>query len=381
MARIKRIISSVSSCVEKLFTFLWNKICLPFLNFIDLTYLCEKKWVLIRLLVVSCFFLWVIIPSSQPFEGQLKVSKLSFTSTQPNKSFLGIENIKKITIVGKQKILLDGEFSSQDYSELNDLKEIEINLPEQSSQWTLMSSDPKKNGIGRAKLVLQANTKITDIEYNSFSRIISFSLNSNSNSGSKNSSYLIITPNPENKIKISLERYHLPKLFNLNSQDDSVPLEFDFKSTSFKVDLAKSVTLYFEIENSDESIFRSKIPVEDVMFQTVIKTGIENDVIESTIKSGTIRMAKQNLQLKPEQFLIIAPLAISNIRRLKILPDQGLEVQVSGKTKLIQLGLNPQLPVEQISGNRFEQWFSRDFYIAIITLIGLFLLELIKKLE
>jgi len=335
------------------------------------------------LIVFSLILLWGIFPYSQPFEGQLIVNKLSFNSTGPDMQFLEIENLKKITIVGEQKHILDGKFYSQTYPQLNKLEELEFQLTEKNSQWTLTSSKPKESGISTMKLALSANTDINDIKYNPSNNKISFSLNYKGDNRSKNSGYIRVTPNPRNKIKINLEKYKIlnSKLYNLPFLDHNSPLVFDYKTTKFQINLPKSVTLYCGVEKANQLIFRSKMPVKNVKFETLVSNALENDLVESTIQSGTVRMAKQNLKLEAEQFINIKEPGISDIRRLKILPDEGLKVQVSGKTELIQIGLNPNLPVDQIGGNRFEQWFSRDFYIAIVTIFGLLIVQLISNLS
>jgi hypothetical protein len=343
-------------------------------------YFCNYKrfiaYLVIFIVIVSVTFCFGIQKSLLPFEGQLTVSKLSFTSSQTDSLFLNnITNIKKITISGRQEFTLEGDFESPEF---NEIKKLKIDLPEESSQWTITACQDKKSKLALRKLVLQENTHIRDLEYNTFGHNILFSLDSESDKDSNNPNQLIITPNSA-PYKITLERYRLPDFPNLNPTNDSATREFYIKSTELNINLPKSGQLSISIDKPERRIFGSKLKVKDVNFETSIKTGTDN-IIESTIKSGTIRLARQNLNLEPEQFLIIESPGVFSLRKIQILPKSGLLVQVSGQTERIEVGLHPEFPVNEIGGSWLEQNVSRDFYIAIITFCGVLIVELIIKL-
>ncbi|MEH2298060.1 MAG: hypothetical protein V7K88_03045 [Nostoc sp.] len=86
---------------------------------------------------------------------------------------------------------------------------------------------------------------------------------------------------------------------------------------------------------------------------------------------GKIRMAEQERDIKQNQFIMgesaNTPLNIQEIRNLQIVPKKGIEARFSGKTKEIQIGLDPDFPVYQIQGSWLDGVLPRDVIIALFS--------------
>ncbi|BAY79564.1 hypothetical protein NIES25_60490 (plasmid) [Nostoc linckia NIES-25] len=82
-------------------------------------------------------------------------------------------------------------------------------------------------------------------------------------------------------------------------------------------------------------------------------------------------MAEQEREIKENQFLMgedaKASLNIQEIRHLGIVPQKGIEARFSGKTKEIQIGLDPDFPVSRISGSWLDGVLPRDAIIALFS--------------
>jgi len=115
---------------------------------------------------------------------------------------------------------------------------------------------------------------------------------------------------------------------------------------------------------------------------------VRDDLVESTIISGNIRMAQQDLKLEENQFLIVEKPGVEILNQIKIIREdsnqnlklkttgenlqiteasQGLEVSVSGNTNSIQVGLNPRLPIAQIQGSFLSRYLGSEAIVAIIS--------------
>jgi len=143
-------------------------------------------------------------------------------------------------------------------------------------------------------------------------------------------------------------------------------------------------------QDKEQPIFWRNIKVNNVRFERPIITGnnVRDDLVESTIISGNIRMAQQDLKLEENQFLIVEKPGVEILNQIKIIPkdtnqnlklkttgenlqiteaSQGLEVSVSGNTNSIQVGLNPRLPIAQIQGSFLSRYLGSEAIVAIIS--------------
>jgi hypothetical protein len=294
-----RLIQLSISFVIKLLIPLWELICRdkPFaiVFFVTVT------------LVVTLFF-FGILPMTQNFEGKLLINGVSFTSSNSDQLFLkDISGIKKISIAGKQKLTLAAPFSSKSHPDLdriNDGELLEIELPNEDSQWSIAPSPE----FTLQELRLQKNTRIADLKYATSDRRrwLSFSLQPDMQSDPSKSPVLKLDPGG-NLSQVSLSGGYRVKNPKLSSDDAS--LEFSWRSTELELHLTEKIEIDLYLsEKSKQEPFWGNIYVKDVKFDRVSQNVQQENfdkLLDSTILSGEIRMAKQEIKLEEDQFLSI----------------------------------------------------------------------------
>ncbi len=338
---------------------------------------CTVFIVTLALVFLSIF--WGIIPVKQNFEGNLLVKSFSFTC-QENESLLlkDVYNLSQIDLSGLKKFTLAGIFSSLADPELNKRERLEIESIRENSTLTIT---PTADFILQ-ELRLQKETRVKNLKYAPFNNLLAFSLQPNSQP-------VNLSFNPSgNPIKITLSGY---KIANLPQKKEDIPLEFNLSTTEFKLEIQQAIDVNLQLyQDQEQPIFWRNIKVNNVRFERPIITGnnVRDDLVESTIISGNIRMAQQDLKLEKNQFLIVEKPGVEILNQIKIIREdsnqnlklkttgenlqiseasQGLEVSVSGNTNSIQVGLNPRLPIAQIQGSFLSRYLGSEAIVAIIS--------------
>ncbi len=345
---------------------------------------CTVFIVTLALVFLSIF--WGIIPVKQNFEGNLLVKSFSFTC-QENESLLlkDVYNLSQIDLSGLKKFTLAGIFSSLADPELNKRERLEIESIRENSTLTIT---PTADFILQ-ELRLQKETRVKNLKYAPFNNRLAFSLQPNSQP-------VNLSFNPSSTpIKITLSGY---KIANLPQKKEDIPLEFNLSTTEFKLEIQQAIDVNLQLSQDKEQlspdqeqpIFWRNIKVNNVRFERPIITGnnVRDDLVESTIISGNIRMAQQDLKLEENQFLIVEKPGVEILNQIKIIREdtnqnlklkttgenlqiseasQGLEVSVSGNTNSIQVGLNPRLPIAQIQGSFLSRYLANKAIVAIIS--------------
>lgn len=327
-----------------------------------------------------------ILPTRQNFEGNLLVRSLSFTNTDSEQLLIkDLRNLPEINLAGIQKFTISGIINSPSHPQLNQLDHLDIELPNDNSNLTLTAT----NNLSLKELRLQANNRIRNLKYSPYSDRLSFAL-------------APASPDPQNPrflfepgssaIKITLSDY---KITNIPLTSTDTPLEFSLQTTQFSLEpkliADHKIQVNLTVPSDDpKNIFWGNLNVQNVKFEQLIQPGdnVRDEITDSTILSGEIRMAKQELKLEENQFLIIAPPGIQTLTRLQIVrPDtaqtlelktsgdnlkladspKGLNVTLSGITTSIQAGLNPKLAIAQIQGSWLSRYVSHDVIVAIIS--------------
>jgi hypothetical protein len=337
-------------------------------------YLWQRKllsFVLCLLLIFGSLTLAAFLPSEHFFEGDLIVEEMSFTyAGKDQKLFLDtIRKIKSLNIEGKQIISFTGKFESQSMPELNQLETLKIELTDDKSILLIESSQSE---IELKELRLQPNTKVAELSYDIIRNNLDFSLSNTE----KTNNVLKLTLGDQ-PITISLEgSYQLRNKSGLIiASGKQNQLEFNVTPNyqELMLNLANPVSITLEtptIKNNEaKEWFRGKLEVKDVQFQELNKTGNPNDDLQiSTIIGGKIRMAEQEREIKENQFLTAKEPGIKLIRYLNIIPEKsGLEVRISGKSKLIEIGLDKEFPVSRIQASWLDGILPRDAIIALIS--------------
>ena len=348
---------------------------------------------ILTLILISALIFGAILPVSQPFEGSLLVNSLSFTNQKNNQLLLkNVRQIQEISLAGKQSLTLSGTITNSNHPELNQKQELQIELPQDNSQITIT---PKDN-LTLREIRLQEKDRITNFQYSPYGERLAFTITPSPNS-SQPPRFLI----DARSIQISLSDYQLK---NINLKNPEIPLEFTLETSQFELTPQFPVDVNLSLPSKEQAnIFWGNINVEKVKFEQLIQTGdnVNDEIIDSTILSGDIRMANQDLKLEENQFLIIHPPGIQTLSRIQIIrpdpdrklelktscnnlkladPAQGLNVTISGKTTQVQAGLNKNLPIAQIQGSWLSQHLSRDGVVAIISFSASLVVSLIAWL-
>ena len=348
-----------------------------------ITYLARKKIVIFVLLLLLSFgtiTFSTILPHSHIFEGSLTVEEMSFTyNGQKPKLFLqSMRSISNLESEGVQTLNFAGKFKSESFPQINQLKDLKIELNSSESKLIIAPENSKlPSEIDLTKLLLQPNTEVAGLNYDSYNKKLAFSLQPQptSKSGNKpNDLKLYLGDQP---LKVSLEGYKLPAV-KLANRSEQTALEFIYlpDNKELNLELAKDTNLYITTtapsKNDLDQWFRGKIVTKNVNFQRIDRSGdIRDDLAISTIIEGKIRMVEQEREIKDNQFLMgenpNSPLNIELIRHLQIVPNKGLEVRIAGKTQQIKIGLDKDFPVSSIQGSWLDGILPRDAIIALFS--------------
>ncbi len=373
--------------------------------------------VLLLLLIFSLTIFAGIAPSTNNFDGSLVVQQLGFTynGKEENKLFINkIRGITKLLVEGRQTLTLTGKFSSPSQPTLNQKLAqrnlLTIELLQEKSQWSIVPADSKLTSkLTLSELRLQPQTTIDSFSYNPYNRRLGFLLLSNiaQNKSAKPNFVLNLGEQP---LKMTFTGYRLPELGLQNSQDSSSPIEIIVKpdNSELRLLLANNTSLSIDLPNPSqvdyEQWLRGDLAVENMQFKEIDKTGINvnDDLDKSTIINGDIRMEERNLKIESNQFLLIEKPGIERLRHLAIIPakttkevelringesveisepPEGIEVRIAGKSKQIEVGIDPRLPVNSLQSNLLASWgLPNDVVIAIISFFSAIIVSLLTWL-
>jgi hypothetical protein len=300
---------------------------------------------------------------------------MSFTyAGKEPKLFLDtVRGIKSLEFEGKQKITFNGKIQSKFTPALNQLTILEIEPIDSTSKWSIATANLKQSSeLELTELRLQPDTKVNKLSYDTYRNQLAFSLTSVEKPTNTNILQLYLGNQP---LKVSLEGYKLKNVKLPIDSEKQRQLEFILtpKNQEFRLNLADPVTIYLQppATNNNESKqwFRGKIEVKKVEFQRLDRTGANQDdnLPISTILKGEVHMAEQKRVINRNQFLMVEEPGIQLIRYLNIVPQKGLEVRISGKSKLIQIGLDKEFPVSRIQASWLDRVLPRDAIIALIS--------------
>ncbi|MEB3189656.1 MAG: hypothetical protein VKL42_04855, partial [Snowella sp.] len=370
----------------------------PFFSLIWQRIQQDREFAVVLILTLTLIFTLIfgaILPVNQPFEGNLLVNSLGFTNQKNGQLLLkNVEKIQEISLAGKQGLTLSGTITNSNHPELNQKQELQIEILKDNEHNGQITITPK-DSLTLREIRLQENDIIEDLTYAPFTKILKFYLRPAN--PAQPPRFLLNA----SSIQINLSDYQLK---NIKLKNPENPLEFTLETTQFELTPQFPVDVNLTLPSKEQAnIFWGNISVETVKFKELIQTGdnSNDNIIDSTILSGDIRMVNQDLKLEENQFLIIYPPGIQTLSRIQIIrpdpdhklelktsgnnlkladPDQGLNVTFSGKTTQIQTGLNEKLPIAQIQGSWLSQHLSRDGVVAIISFCASLVVSLIAWL-
>jgi len=355
----------------------------------------HKSCILTVILLVFTGFYFVVnlFPQPIPFEGNLIVNRLGFNSRE-ERLLLNQVHIDEITIKGKQIYKFSGtkgDFTSNEEPYIKELEELTIQLQDEESYLNI-ASDSKQTGLQLSELILQQNTQVEQLFYNP-DRSLHLELIQPDNSSRSTDVLRPLKLNIGNVAQITCKgNCFIPDLKSSRKNN------FSFKHQSigeFQPLLPSTAIFDIKLHNFDKKPFFGNIDVNKVRLIRQQKKLTDNNYnfYESSIISGVVRIAEQNLNLKKEQFLILGwqnstqdftealiggLKDISKLRYIHVLyPEEskelqvsdekvelsestlGLEIGISGKTSRLAIGINPYLPVHVVQGS-FLKKFPND---------------------
>ena len=381
---IKKGLKWVIKTLKSLSTYLWSNKLLTF--------------VLGLLLIFSGLTLAAFVPSTHIFESNLTVEEMSFTyAGKEPKLFLDtVRGIKSLEIEGQQTLSFTGKIQSKSTPALNQLTILEIEPIDSTSKWSIAPANLKQSSeLELTELRLQPDTQVNKLSYDPYPdrNQLAFSLTSNTRVKKPTNTNIVQLNLGNQPLKVSLEGYKFKNVKLPIDSEKQRQLEFILtpNNQEFRLNLADPVTIYMQLprnNNASKQWFRGKIEVKNVQFQRLDRTGANQDdnLPISTILKGEVHMAEQTREIKPNQFLMVEEPGIKLIRYLNIVPQKGLEVRISGKSKLIQIGLDQEFPVSRIQASWLDRVLPRDAIIALIsfcatsfTLLWPFIIKEISK--
>lgn len=363
------------------------------------------SFVLLGLLVFTLITLSALLPATHNFEGNLIAKEISFTYDDNRKSFIeDIDGIQKISVFGQtpdnKDIVFEGKnfkSSCKNLENRNNPKTpnepiiIRVALTDDNSQLIITPiENVKKRGVSQSqikikKLELEKGTLINNLTYETLTdKKIAFKFSTYSQQ--KNILYLDVGKEP---IKIELSNYKFIGDNPPNCENDNLTFTFQPDTINFTTFLPTNADILIELktppEDSSSSWFLPNLIVKNVSFTKESRIDTSESVNESTIISGIVRMAGQDIKLETDQFLIIKPDDIKRLRRIDFPktnqpekaettqqenPQQGLKVLISGKTDRIEVGLDKKLPTSSIQGTWLNRYIPRDIIIGLFTICG-----------
>jgi hypothetical protein len=331
----------------------------------------------------ASILLFALVPVQSRFETQIVATQVNFEivlpANEPRRRFLdSIRDLESLTLSGRhaKPITLTGQFNSKGFGNLT---ELEIDLTYDYSQLQLkpiaISEAALPNELEVLALQLQDQTVVNALSYVPVNRrlelLFTHAAPPDVAEGSVLELYLGQQP-----LQLTLEGYRLSVAGQiLEDPDGNQPLTFSFTPdiAELAVPLPQAGTLSLSLPplaNIDTlRWFWGNLPVTRVAFETEERRG--SDALKrSTLSRGTVRMGEQKLDLEADQFLLLKKPGIQNIRYLRLIEDEGLEVRASGETSQAQAGLDPAFPVRGIRSNVMARFFRPDVVIAIVSFSG-----------
>ncbi|MFB2767751.1 hypothetical protein ACE1AT_00295 [Pelatocladus sp. BLCC-F211] len=378
-------------------------------------------FVLILLIFFSSVILAGILPSPQIFEGNLVVKNLSFTYAGQESNKLFLNNIREISQIegeGNQTFILNGRFSNPSDQILNQkllqLNSLKILLPHEKSQWIISPATTKQpSELKISELRLQPKTSINSLSYNPYNRRLSLPLTTTEQNDVKvktdelNEAAQLSISLGDYPIKLTLTGYKLEDLGLQDSPDSPNPIELIFQPDNSQLSLSLNKTTRLSVNlpdlrkvNSEEWLW-GDLDVKNVNFEQLKQTGINinDEIYNSTIIKGQIRMGERELKIESNQFLLISKPGINRLLNLEIIPPkppqeinvqiadeavevstppEGLEVRFAGEAKQIQVGLDRRLPVRSLKSSFLANFFSNDVIIAMISFFSAAIISLLS---
>ena len=340
-----------------------------------------------------------LIPASQPFEGVLEATSVTFRTAgggeASDRSFLDTQ-VSAISLGGLDvdgvgepfSVQLGGEGAkisgaSQQGVALQQLEarpSLQLQLGD-GAKLRLGTSAPGSAPIG-LKFVLPPGTKVRDLTYDEHTSTLSFGVVPPS--GAKPT--LQITP--QEPLQVEISSAHALPVIRLPSSG-AVRLRLD--TSEFSVPITAPARLRLKLAApAGIDLFPQRLPVSDVSFEEVLRSNYDEVPIpRSTLLGGTLHLGLQEgLTLRPDQSLIIQPPGIEEFSFLRVpLPQKAtsptaaadpsspeeparLNIGVVGASHTIASGLSQRHPTSFRQGSVLSGLLAPAQLVAVNGFLG-----------
>jgi hypothetical protein len=311
-----------------------------------------------------------LIPASQPFEGVLEATSVTFKTAgggeASDRSFLATQ-VSAISLGGLDVDGVGVAFPVQLGGDISGTSQQGVALPQLESRPSLklQLGDGAKLRLGASapgtapiglRFVLPPGTKVRDLTYDENTSTLAFGIVPPS--GAKPT--LQITPQEPLQVEISSARA-LPGI-RLPSSGE---VRFRLDTSEFSVPITAPARLRLKLAAPPGiDLFPQRLPVSEVSFEEELRSNYDEVPIpRSTLRGGTLHLGLQEgLSLRPDQSLTIQPPGIEEFSFLRVpLPQKAasppapadpsspeeparLTVGVVGTSRSIAAGLSQRNP-------------------------------------
>ena len=318
-----------------------------------------------------------LIPASQPFEGVLEATSVTFKTAGGGEvtelNFL-TAHVSSISLDGLGLDGVGGAFPVQLGGEISGASQQGIALPQLESRPSLLLQlgDGAKLRLGvpapgsapiGLRLVLPSGTKVRDLIYDEHTSTLAFGIVPPSSTNPT----LQITPQEPLQVKISSARA-LPGI----PLPSSGEVSFRLDTSEFSVPIKAPARLRLKFATPPGiDLFPQRLPVSEVSFEEELRSSFDEvPTPRSTLRGGTLHLGLQEgLSLRPDQSLTIKPPGIEEFSFLRVpLPQKatspiakadqsslegpaGLTVGVVGTSHSIATGLSQRHPTSFRQGS------------------------------
>lgn len=350
----------------------------------------NPQFVLVLALLMLCGWaiFMALIPGQVQFETRLVASQLSFTTHDIQKPFLRGVPVTALSLEGQQDqpLTLVGEFLNEPFQ---DLTALTLELPYADSRLVIrpqLGAEGASPAMLLTELQLQPSTQVSDLSYNLNTNQLALTFTQPQDLPPTAPALLRLNLAPQ-PFEVDLEGYRLPDL-GLEEASMTQPRRVVFIPPGnewqppLPLEGKLALTLPVALEADGADWFWGDLGVKDVNFVAWRSTGrrVEEEVALSTIRSGQLRMLDQELTLEADQFLIVQKPGIQRLRALKLLPAAGIEVRAVGHTSEVEVGLDPNFPIQGIGANFWEQRLPPHRVVALLSFAGAMLASLLAWL-
>lgn len=355
----------------------------------------RQVFVLVLLALFTSILLLALVPGRQPFEAQVVVSQFSFqtaaTPASRQRLLNSIRGIQALDLSGPQPtaLTLSGRFTLPDGQTRSSLT---LELPYDYSQLRIAPELPDSETdtslnpatLEVSALHLQPQTQVTRLGFIPATRRLDLGFvhaipPQDLNQDSTLELDLGLTP-----LTLTLEGYRLPEL-NQADPDGTQPLTLTFEPDNpiLLLPLPATGSLSLELPSLDDRDtlrwFWGDIAITDTRFTTEEQRQADF-LSRSTIQHGQVRLGQQSLMIEPEQFLLTTGPGLQHLRYLQLVPDSGIEVRAVGSAPQIQVGLDPNFPIQSLRANIINRVFRHDVVVAIVSFSGAMVASLLSWL-